>query len=79
LPPSGDELQRYWLERLPEGEKKILEILLQEANGVDREALTDATGYKRSTRDAYLARMTAKRIVQPIGRGQVKAVEEFFA
>jgi uncharacterized membrane protein len=79
LPPSGDELQRYWLERLPDGEKKILEILLQQDQGVDREALTDATGYKRSTRDAYLARMTAKRIVQPIGRGQVKAVEEFFA
>lgn len=78
VPPSGDELQAYWLERLPDGEKKLLKILL-EGNGeqFDREYLTETTGYKRSTRDAYLARMMAKRIIEA-DRGKVKAVEQFF-
>lgn len=77
--PEGEELQRYWLAKLPEGEKKILEVLLQQ-NGqpIDRDALDEATGYKRSSRDAYLSRLAARRIVESIGRGQVKAAEILF-
>ncbi len=78
MPPSGDELQRYWLERLPDGEKKLLRILLEgSGQEFDREFLTEQTGYKRSTRDAYLARMLAKHIIEA-DRGKVKAVEQFF-
>jgi hypothetical protein len=77
FPPGGDELKEYWLRRLPDGEKKLLEILLEHSEGVDREALTEATGYKRSTRDAYLARMAAKKIIDSTRNG-VKAVGEFW-
>jgi hypothetical protein len=77
--PQGEELQRYWLARLPKGEKEIFEILLA-AGGelVSREILTEQTGYKRSTRDAYLARMAAKKIVESVGRGEVKAAPLLF-
>jgi len=78
--PEGKELQNYWLERLPEGERKILEILLQyPGESVDREALDEATGYKRSSRDAYLSRLAARRIIESVGRGQVKVAELLFS
>jgi hypothetical protein len=53
--PTGDDLIDYWRERLPEGERKTLEVLIA-ANGRDvaREVIDDQTGYKRSSRDAYL-------------------------
>lgn len=77
--PNGLDLQRYWLERLPEGEKKILRILI-EANGesVERESLDDATGYKKSSRDAYLLRLGARRLVESVGRGEVMASPNLF-
>ena len=62
--PTGDDLQRHWLSILPEGERKILEVLLSAyPNAVDRDAISEATDYKRSTRDAYLQRMGLKKIV----------------
>jgi hypothetical protein len=77
--PVGEELQQYWLGKLPEGERKILAILLQAGGDpVDRERLSELTDYKRSSRDAYIQRLTARRIVQPIGRGEVQAVKELF-
>jgi hypothetical protein len=81
FPDSGEELQRYWLNKLPEGEKKLLQIMLQDGDRstpFDREFLSEATGYKRSTRDAYLSRMAARKIIETIGPGQVKASEAFF-
>ena len=77
--PEGLELQRYWLARLPKGEKEIFEILIAAAGQpVLREDLTERTGYKRSTRDAYLARMAAKKIVESVDRGEVKAAALLF-
>lgn len=78
FPPGGDELKEYWLDRLPDGERNLLNNLLAHPEGVSRDALSEWTGYKRSTRDAYLARMYAKRIIES-SRDGVKAVEEFFA
>lgn len=77
--PTGSELQEYWFAKLPEGERKILEILVH-ANGrpVDREDLDDATGYKRSSRDAYLSRLSARRLVEVAGRSQVQASGTLF-
>jgi hypothetical protein len=77
--PTGLALQEYWLRRLPEGERRILEVLL-EASGepVMRETLTDATGYKRSTRDRYLQFLAARRLVESKGGGEVKAAALLF-
>ncbi len=77
--PVGDDLRDYWLARLPEGERRILEILVaQYPNFISREDLEEPTGFKRSTRDAYLQRMKPKRIVE-FGNGTVRASEKLFS
>lgn len=77
--PTGDALRTYWLNKLPEGERRLLEPLLDAyPNAVGRDALDEATGYKRSTRDAYLQRLASRRLVETIGRGEVRAREELF-
>jgi len=76
--PTGAELQRYWLEKLPEGEAKILELLLiNHPRPVTREGIGLATSYKRSTRNTYLQRMKSRGIVQ-ISGDAVSAREELF-
>jgi hypothetical protein len=77
--PTGTALQRYWVNRLPEGERKILESLIAAYPGeVQRDALDDATGYKRSSRDAYLQRLKSRRLVVMVGRGNVRASDTLF-
>jgi uncharacterized protein len=77
--PVGDSLREFWLAKLPIGERAILEQLVASyPQGVDRKALSESTGYQRSSRDAYLQRMNAKRLIQVVGRGEVKAADELF-
>lgn len=77
--PTGPALQEYWRERLPEGERKVLEILLSAAGAsIPREVIDENTGYKRSSRDAYLQRLAARRLVEYAGRGEVKASATLF-
>ncbi len=72
--PTGDALSDYWLARLPEGERRILEVLiLNHPDAVDRDALEAATGYKWSSRDTYLQRLSARKLVDTSGRGVVRA------
>lgn len=70
--PTGDALLDHWLRRLPEGERTILSTLAPRRDGslvtrqggvVSRDALSDATGYKRSTRDAYIQRLATRKLV----------------
>lgn len=62
--PTGEALREHWANRLPEGERKILEALMAVfPDPLPREALDDATGYKRSSRDAYISRLKARRLV----------------
>lgn len=49
--------------KLPEGESKILKVCAQFPDGATRKQLTVLTGYKRSTRDAYIARLLQKGFV----------------
>lgn len=78
--PVGDELRDYWLQKLPEGERRILEVLMEHGgNAVSRDVLDERTGYKRSSRDAYLARLGSRRLVEALGRGEVKASANLFA
>lgn len=77
--PTGADLQAYWLGRLPEGEKRILQVLIAAyPETVERSAIDGATDYKRSSRDAYLQRMKAKRLWEPDGSG-VRASEVLFS
>lgn len=77
--PTGVALQQYWLNRLPEGERKIMDIMLNYNTApVNREELSERTGYKRATRDAYLQRMRSKKIVEDADRGFVRLSANLF-
>jgi len=68
--PTGQALRQYWRERLPEGERAILDVLVEAyPRPVDRETLDEETGYKRSSRDAYIQRLKARQLVVISGRG----------
>lgn len=76
--PTGEELREHWLQKLPEGERRILEILIAEyPKPVQRDVLSDVTGYKRSSRDTYLQRLSARELVGT-ERGEVRASETLF-
>jgi len=78
--PTGDALRAHWLGKLPEGERKILEILcsIYPASS-ERDAISEKTGYARSSRDAYLQRLGARKLVANQGRGAVVASSELFS
>lgn len=77
--PTGQALQEYWLAKLPEGERKILEVLLEHGgSAIPRGDLDAATGYQRSSRDAYLQRLRAKQLISEPSRGEVCASENLF-
>jgi flagellar biosynthesis GTPase FlhF len=76
--PIGDALREHWLQRLPEGERRVLEVVVKAYPGaVEREAISTATGYARSSRDSYLQRLGARRLVLT-RHGQVRASHELF-
>jgi uncharacterized protein len=78
--PQGEELQSYWLDRLPEGERRILEVLLREyPEAVARDYLSEQTEYRRSTRDTYLQRLKSRRLVEDVGRSEVRASANLFS
>jgi hypothetical protein len=78
--PTGDALRKHWLDRLPDGERRVLEVALYAyPKAVDREEISDATSYKRSSRDTYLQRLGARRLITSESRGQVRAAEELFS
>lgn len=77
--PTGLALQEYWLNKLPPGERAILEVLIEHyPNPVERDVISEDTGYMRSSRDAYIQRMSSKEIVTTEGRGLVKASDNLF-
>jgi len=77
--PTGADLREYWLRRLPEGERKILEFVMAAyPESVTRESIDEAVNYKRSSRDAYIQRLSSRRLVESVGRGEVKAADQLF-
>lgn len=76
--PTGADLREYWLARLPLPQRRILEVLVaQYPDAVERGAISEATGYARSTRDRQIQYLQARRLVTA-DRGQVRASEELF-
>jgi hypothetical protein len=49
----------------------------ERSNGVERQQIDAATGYQRSSRDAYLQRLGARELVETRGR-DVKASDNLF-
>lgn len=78
--PTGDALREYHLARLPTGEAKILEVLINDyPSWVVREHLSNVTGYQRSSRDTYLQRLGARKLIESDrGTGTVRASKILF-
>jgi hypothetical protein len=77
--PTGAALRDYWLNELPEGESRVLHCAIAVyPKAVDREFISDKTGFKRSTRDAYISRLKARRLVDDTAPGQIIATEVLF-
>lgn len=76
--PMGPELQEHWLRRLPDGERSILQILIEaHPNDVPRDEISERTKLARSTRDRYLQKLQAKMVVTTT-KGAAKAAESLF-
>lgn len=74
--PTGAELYMWHLNRLPNGEKRILEYVWKNQRAsVDQ--ISDATGYKRSSRDTYLQKLIGRRLVER-NRGEVTASSKLY-
>jgi uncharacterized protein DUF87 len=77
--PTGAALREYWIRELPEGERRVLAVLLEAyPKAVDREVISEQTDYQRSSRDTYLQRLRARHLVVDAGRGLVKASDTLF-
>lgn len=76
--PTGNALHQKWLRDLPDGESKILGILIQKyPDSVPREKLRDPLGFARSTSDSYIQRLSAKELVDPTKDGVTASADLF--
>lgn len=67
--PTGAALREHWLATLPQGERTVLEMLVNShPHGVERDQITEITEYKRSTRDAYIQRLRTRKLIAVRGR-----------
>lgn len=77
--PTGAELRDHLLRTLPEGERTILALLIDSnPEAMTREQVSEKTPYQRSTRDAYIQRLSARGLVIEESRGVVKAADKLF-
>lgn len=73
--PTGPDLFDYHLNRLPQGESKVLNCLAQtDGAQLTRDEISDQTGFKRSTRDAYIQRLATRQLV--VVEGQTIRISE---
>lgn len=66
------------MDRLPKGERSVFEAAVKaHPNAVERSMLDEITGYKRSSRDAYISRLQARRLLMT-GSGPINASADLF-
>jgi uncharacterized protein len=65
--PTGAALQSYWLNKLPQGESIVLQVVLENPAGIDRDSIGEKTSFKRSTRNTYIQRLAARELVKVRG------------
>lgn len=76
--PTGDALQHYWFERLPEGQRRVLKVAIATyPKPVAHERIDEVTGYTRSTRNTFIQKLGARMLVKR-GRGEITASDELF-
>lgn len=76
--PVGANLQAHLINTLPTGEAKLLELLCNaHPNGMSRDELSEKSSYKRSSRDAYLQRLSVREVII-INGSTIKASDDLF-
>lgn len=76
--PTGTALREHWLRVLPEGERRVLEAVSSAYPAIVQRGWIDTeTGYKRSSRDTYLQRLSARELILTSGDG-VQASADLF-
>lgn len=76
--PTGAALREHYLRTLPPGEAAVLQVLIDNyPAGVDRDLITDLTGYKKSTRNAYIQRLGTRELVTLVD-GEPAAADTLF-
>lgn len=77
--PTGAGLRAHWLSNLPGGEAATLEHIIKAyPRSLMRDRLSELTGYKKSTRDLYIQKLAARRLVDTSTAGMVSANPELF-
>ncbi len=72
--PTGSYLLEHWRVRLPGGERKLLDVAVAAYPDVlDRATLGEDAGYQRSTRDLYIQTLLRRKLLEPAGKGQLRA------
>lgn len=76
--PTGASLRGRVLGEITLGERKVLEILIAAyPNAVSGEAIDSETGYKKSSRNTYLQKLSARELVS-VSKGVAMASPELF-
>lgn len=76
--PRGAKLREWWLSKLPDGEGKILKLLIDSYPlAIDKPTIDTRTGYKISTRNEYLRKLGHRKLVEETSDG-VRVVSELF-
>lgn len=77
--PTGDALREHWMQRLPSGERAVFEAVVKAyPHAIARERIGETTGYTRSSRNTYLQRLGARRLITSSG-GEVRASDTLFS
>lgn len=72
--PTGSALLQHWRSRLPEGQRRLLDVTVDAyPEAVDRATLGEEAGYRRSTRDLYVQQLIRRKLLDVQGRGQLRA------
>lgn len=74
-PPTGRALLEHSLSTLPQGEAAVLRVIAERGGNETRDRISHATGYARSSRDAYILRLKNRCLVIP-SPGAVSLVPE---
>jgi hypothetical protein len=75
--PTGDRLRDFWLQKLPAGECKLLELLIRiYPQSMPRDGLDEA-GYKKSSRNEYLNRLRNRKLITE-GSDGMRASDNLF-
>lgn len=77
--PTGAALLEHWRHELPQGERAILERVVEAyPSAIDKEQLSELTEYTRSSRNTYIQRLRARELITEPGGGVVRASDTLF-